>query len=565
MKNKLRFLFQLLFTIIAINFSAQKQPAWWKHTNIYQIYPRSFMDSNGDGVGDIQGIISKLDYIQDLGFETIWISPFFESPQQDFGYDISDYIKISSDFGTTEDVVQLITEIHRRKMYIVFDLVLNHTSDEHPWFQHSIRKEKGKADWYIWQNGNGKRPPNNWKSLPGPNGWHYSEKRGRWYWASFLSFQPDLNWRNPEVKKAMFDVVRYWLDKGVDGFRLDIFNTIYEDAELKKNPKKWNPFPTEDSPSVGFQELSNSMNHPDNYKLAEELRAVVDEYDNPKRFLIGEVFGKHEEIKKYLGTNNNGLNLIFLFDMKLFKFKAQFFAEQLKKYEKHYPKPNIPVYVYSNHDDRRSISRIKGSLEKAKLLALFQMMARGVAVTYQGEEFGMSDTKIPRRKGKDPIAQMYKLPQFIVNSLPMLINRDECRTPVQWDSTANAGFSPKGVKTWLPVNKNHKKINAKKALTDSTSLIYVYKQLLALRKEIDCIKYGDIEVVDDEIFPKNILAFKRNYQNKSVLVLINFSKKEHKQKLPSEYSSVIFDTHEAKPGLNSSINIEAYQGLILSK
>ena len=301
MKKNIHFVLQILFLYIMTDSFAQQQK-WWKYTNIYQIYPRSFMDSNNDGVGDIQGVISKLDYIKELGFETIWISPFFESPQRDFGYDISEYCSISKDYGTMQDADQLITEVHKRGMFIVFDLVLNHTSDEHPWFKQSVKKKNGKADWYIWHDGNGKRPPNNWKSLPGSNGWHFNKVRKQWYWASFLSFQPDLNWRNPEVKKAMFDVVRFWLDKGVDGFRLDIFNTIYEDAELKKNPKKWNPFPTDDSPSVGFQELSNSMNHPDNYQLAEELRAIMDEYENPERFVIGEVFGRHEEIKHYLGT-----------------------------------------------------------------------------------------------------------------------------------------------------------------------------------------------------------------------------------------------------------------------
>jgi alpha-glucosidase len=562
MSKTFQIAFLVLFFIMTTKLSSQDHKNWWQHTNIYQIYPRSFMDSNDDGIGDIQGIISKLDYLEELGFETIWISPFFKSPQRDFGYDVSDYLSISKDFGTMEDAEQLIKEIHNRGMYVVFDLVLNHTSDEHPWFKQSVQKESGKGDWYIWHDGNRKRPPNNWKSLPGPNGWHFNKERGQWYWASFLSFQPDLNWRNPEVKKAMFDVVRFWLDKGVDGFRLDIFNTIYEDAELKKNPKKWNPFPTDNNPSVGFQELSNSMNHPDNCLLAEELRELVDEYKNPERFVIGEVFGRHEEIKNYLGKENNGLNLIFLFDLKRFKYDANFFRDKLKLYEAYYPKPYVPVYVYSNHDDRRSISRIKGSLKKAKLLALFQLMARGVSVTYQGEEFGMSDTKIPRRKGKDPIAQMYKLPQFIVNKLPLLINRDECRTPFQWDSTANAGFSKRGVKTWLPLNQNFKRVNAKKALSDSLSLIYVYEKLLKLRKDFDCIKFGDTEVFEDT-FPKNILAFKRNYQSQSALVLINFSKKNYRIDIPDGYSKVVFSTETVEIMPGSEILLKGYQGVVL--
>jgi len=565
-KSLLKILGVAIFIFFPIReFFAQSGVAdyWWKNTSIYQIYPRSFMDTNGDGIGDLQGIISKLNYIQNLGFETIWISPFFSSPQRDFGYDVSDYYSIDKDFGTMHDVEQLIAEIHRRKMYVVFDLVLNHTSDQHPWFQASIEKTNGKDDWYIWKKGRGKRPPNNWKSLTGPNGWHYNEKRGEWYWASFLPFQPDLNWRNPEVKKAMFDVVRFWLDKGVDGFRLDIFNVIFEDSDFRNNPKKLNPFPSENQPIAGFQKLKYSMNHPDNFELAKELRKLIDEYEHPRRFVIGEVFGRHEEIRHFLGNGSDGLNLIFLFDMKRFKFNAKFFDGQIEKYEKYYHVPYVPVYVYSNHDDKRSISRIGGSIEKAKLLALFQLTAQGVSVTYQGEEFGMTDTKIPRNDAKDPLAELYKLPQFVVDRLPLLINRDECRTPMQWDSTANAGFSESLAKTWLPVNSNYVTINVAKSLADSSSLIYTYKQLLELRKENDCLKYGDIQVIREKWLPANVLAFKRKYKNEELLVLINFSHKSYTLSIPEKYSQIVFYTHAQESTIVKKINLLAFQGLIL--
>ena len=222
---------------------------WYHKTSIYQIYPRSFMDSNGDGIGDLQGIIQKLDYLRDIGFETLWVSPFFASPQQDFGYDVSDYLSIAPEFGKMNDAFQLIEETHRRGMKIVFDLVLNHTSDQHPWFLESrSSRDNPKADWYLWRD-----KPNNWHSMTGGSGWHYAQERGQYYWSSFLPFQPDLNWRNPEVKQTMFDIARFWLEKGVDGFRLDIFNTIYKDAEFRNNPFTFKLAPTPDDPSGYFQ------------------------------------------------------------------------------------------------------------------------------------------------------------------------------------------------------------------------------------------------------------------------------------------------------------------------
>jgi alpha-glucosidase len=550
--------------IISTTKAQQKQnDNWWESTSIYQIYPRSFMDSNADGIGDIKGIISKLDYIKQLGFETIWVSPFFKGPQRDFGYDISEYLAIDSIYGNMDDAMQLIDKTHELGMHIVFDLVLNHSSNENRWFLESIESKNNKTDWYIWKDGRGKRPPNNWKSLTGPNGWQFNKKRGQWYWASFLPFQPDLNWRNPDVKKAMFDIVNFWLKKGVDGFRLDIFNVIYEDSTFRKNPMKFNPIPTNKNPSVGFQKLKYSMNHPDNFILAKDLRKLIDEFQSPKRFMIGEVFGNHNDIKNFLGDRHDGLNLIFLFDMKRFSFNCNFFKGQILKYEKYYAYPNVPVFVYSNHDDRRSIGRVNGSVAKAKLLALFQIMARGVIVTYMGEEIGMIDTPISLKDAKDPVAQLYKLPPFIVDRLPLLINRDQCRTPMQWDTTANAGFSPTGIKTWLPVNKNYLGTNVQKALADSNSLIFTYKKLLDLRSKMNCIKHGSIEVIENRNIPSKILIFKRMLYDEEILVMINFENREFTFSNPLENSKVIFNTHPGTIELIGKIKIAPYQGLVL--
>ena len=296
---------------------------WWEATTVYQVYPRSFQDSDQDGVGDIGGIISRLDYIRDLGFQTIWFSPFFKSPQKDFGYDVSDYYLPDPQYGDTLLVDSLIRESHKRDMKVVFDLVLNHTSEAHPWFVESRSgKDNPKSDWYLWRDGKGENPPTNWHSALGMNGWHYDVTRQQWYFSSFLSFQPDLNWRNPEVKAAMFEVVRYWLDKGVDGFRLDIFNYIYEDPGFKDNPFSLRVVPTQDFTKMFWQEKKYTMNHPDDFALAKELRSILDGYD-PPRFMVGEVFGDHKTLKNFLGEKQDGLNLVFP-DGERFFFGGEF-------------------------------------------------------------------------------------------------------------------------------------------------------------------------------------------------------------------------------------------------
>ncbi|MBK7320411.1 alpha-amylase family glycosyl hydrolase [Candidatus Villigracilis affinis] len=281
---------------------------WYHKTSIYQIYPRSFYDTNGDGIGDLKGIIQKLDYLHELGFETLWISPFFSSPQADTGYDISSYTDIAPEYGSMDDTQQLIEEVHQRGMKIVFDMVMNHTSIEHPWFKESrSSQDNPKADWYIWRD-----KPNNWQSMTGGNGWHYSAERRQYFWSSFLPFQPDLNYRNPEVKKTMFDTVRFWLNKGVDGFRLDIFNVIYKDAEFRNNPFSFKLLPTEDDPSGFFQEAKYNLNQPESFEFAKELRSVCDEFG--EKILLGEVSGDRSIIRKFLGNEvNNGLGLVFDF------------------------------------------------------------------------------------------------------------------------------------------------------------------------------------------------------------------------------------------------------------
>ena len=518
-----------IFFLFLCSWGISQNSPWWKGTVVYQIYPRSFMDTNGDGIGDLQGVISKLDYLADLGIETIWLSPFFQSPQQDFGYDISNYRKVDPLFGDEKVLQSLIEEVHHRNMKIVFDLVMNHTSVEHPWFQESAANPTNpKADWYVWQDGRGKgsRPPNNWRSTIGGSGWHFHERRGQWYFSSFLPFQPDLNYHHPEVKQAMLDMAKYWLDHGVDGFRLDIFNVIYHDSTFGRNPLSFRPIPDAEHPDGFFQHMSHTVNLPENYVFARELRDVLDSAPGPDRFMVGEVFGDHPTIRGYLGEQADGLHLAFLFDMLDFDFRADFFADKIRTYEYFYPDPYSPTLVFSNHDRKRSMSRLGGEHEKAHLLACFQLTARGVPFIYQGEEIGMEQLNLPAKAALDPLARQYDwIPQFFLDRFPEAINRDGCRTPMQWNSSPNAGFSPPGITTWLPVNSNHTSINVAQQQKSSGSLWHTYKDLLELRRSYPALAFGEIELITIPGKP-NLLSYTRSFQGEEITVVLNFSQKE---------------------------------------
>ena len=346
---------------------------WWKSTTVYQIYPRSFADSNGDGIGDLQGIIDRLPYLERLGVETLWISPFYKSPQADFGYDISDHFDVAPEYGKLEDAQRLIDAIHARGMKIVFDMVLNHTSDQHAWFQSSrASRSSDKRDWYIWQDGRkpaGKAPPNNWKSMIGGSGWHYDATTEQWYWASFLPFQPDLNYRNPLVKEAMLGVVRYWLDRGVDGMRLDVFNAIYKDVSFADNPFLMRLIPSETNPHGFFQRNVHTIDHPDTFAFARELRKVIDQHQEPTRFLVGEVFGDPASLRRYCGEDADGLNLVFLFKAMRTRCTARSVRQLISEVEASFPDPFLPTYVFGNHDRPRFIHRLGNHPGKAKLMA----------------------------------------------------------------------------------------------------------------------------------------------------------------------------------------------------
>jgi oligo-1,6-glucosidase/alpha-glucosidase len=568
MKIRAGYLLLFMFSCFAAN--AQRdtaQSVWWKETVIYQIYPRSYSDSNGDGIGDLRGIINKLDYIHNMGFETIWVSPFYESPQADFGYDISNYYAIAPEYGTLATVDSLIAETHKRGMKIVFDLVLNHTSDQHPWFKESAASRTNpKADWYVWRDGrgkNGKRPPNNWYNVISQKGWTYSKERGQWYYSAFLNFQPDLNYRNPDVKAAMFSVVKHWLSSGVDGIRLDIFNCIMEDSLLRDNPKVLTYVPSAQHLKTKFQNRTNNINHPDNNALARELRDTIDTYSTPQRFMVGEAVGNVTDNMPLVGKNGDGLNMVFLFDMLFYDFKPKFFRNKINLYEQLCPAPLTPTIVFGNHDNRRSINRINNNLQKARLLALFQLTARGVPVIYYGEEIGMRDVWMPKKDAKDPISGMMKaVPQFMRKKLPVPLNRDICRTPMQWDTTANAGFST--AKPWLPIDSETCIRNVQTEGADSLSLLNTYKALLHLRDTTAAFKLGKI-FCEPDMTTKKVLAFTRYAKGSGVYtVLINFTNKPQRVAYAcNTWYTKVYGLNPNDTLTKDSFSLSPYGGLVV--
>ncbi len=495
----------------------QAERRWWQETTIYQVYPRSFADSNGDGIGDLPGIIDHLDHLVDLGVGTVWLSPFFDSPQADFGYDISDYCDVAPEYGTLEDSQRLIDEAHSRGLKVMFDMVMNHTSDQHPWFRTSkASRSNPRSDWYVWRDGrgrHGRKPPNNWRSaMEVKTAWQWSPERQQWYLASFLPFQPDLNFRNPEVKEAMFEAVRFWLRRGVDGFRLDIFGNVMKDAAFRDNP--WRPHLDTGIPR-GWQRI-HTENTADTIAFAKELRSVVDEFraedGSGERVLLGEVFGSPEVLRRYLG-DDDGLHLTFLFDFLTYQYAAGFFRSRIEEYEREFPAPMQPTYVLENHDRSRTIDRVGGDVRKAQTLAVLLCTLRGVPAIYQGQEIGMSNTAMRLAEARDPIARTYFswVPEAVVKRLPERLNRDEVRTPMQWSGGANADFTTADAVPWLPVNPNHRQRNVEAQSGVDGSMLELYRALLHLRAERPSLHRGSLELRPSDPSALDVLVYERSF------------------------------------------------------
>lgn len=481
---------------------------WWRDGVIYQIYPRSFADSDGDGLGDLNGITNRMDYIQSLGVDAIWLSPIYPSPDVDFGYDVSDYTNVDPRFGTLQDFDRLLEAAHQRGLRIVLDLVLNHTSDQHPWFQESRRdKTNPYHDWYLWQdpapNGG---PPNNWASIFGGPGWEFDPQRGQYYFHMFYKEQPDVNWRNPQVRQAMLDVFRFWLERGVDGFRLDVFNCYFKDAGFRSNPTK-----------AGIRKFDrlihiHDIDQPDLLPLLEEIRELLETY--PERYVIGETFEANAgKAAKY--STGKRLHAAFNFDFLKFKWKPRLFLNGVQRWEQAMDTETWPTYVLNNHDVKRIATRIgKGENdERLKVAATFLLTQRGTPFLYYGEEIGMRDIPVRKRSEiKDPIGRRY---------WPIMVGRDGCRSPMQWDDQPHAGFST-GM-PWLPIHENAAWRNVAAQEAEPSSLLHFYRRLLHLRSETPALRRG--MTINLTLDPHAILAYLRQTTDQTVLVALNFSKR----------------------------------------
>jgi alpha-glucosidase len=489
---------------------------WWKHAVIYEAYPRSFQDSNGDGVGDLKGITERLDYLQALGINAIWLSPIYPSPQVDFGYDISDYENVDPQYGNLVDFDQLVAEAKKRNIRIIMDMVMNHTSDKHPWFIESkSSRNNPKRDWYIWRDGKGPGiPPNNWQSAFGHSAWKYDPTTKQWYYHKFYAEQPDLNWRNPKVEKAMFDSVRFWLDRGVAGFRLDAIPTLFEDPELR-DEKETGGVNAFGDPNI---DGSYTENLPEVHDVMRSLRKLVASYPGD-RVLIGETYLPNiQELDKwYGGAGRNELNLPM--DMQIGfinKLDASLFRQRIEDVETKVH-GNQPLIVFDNHDNPRSWDRYGDGVHDAaiaRVIATMLFTTRATAMMYYGQEIGMVTTP-PKRKEdvKDPVGLV---------GWPKEKGRDGERTPMQWDTSKNAGFSTAD-ETWLPVAPNYKTVNVQVEDAASDSLLNWYKQLIQMRATNPALREGPLTMLDRT--NPNVLSYVRKGSagSPSVVVALNFT------------------------------------------
>ena len=541
---------------------------------IYQVYPRSFSDTTGDGVGDLRGAIEKLDYLQALGINAIWFSPFLKSPQGDFGYDVSDFYDIAPEYGTMDDFDELLRQMHARNIKMILDVPLNHTSNEHPWFKESASsKGNPKRDWYIWRDGKepgGEEPPNNWQAIPGGPAWSYYENTDQWVYFHFLPFQPDLNYRNPEVKEAMFDVLRFWLDKGVDGFRLDMLHAIYEDAQLRDDSFSWAFLPSDRTTASLFTAHKYDLNLPETYNLAMELREMVDEYE-PERFLLGEVFGNIEQLRKYYGPENDGLQMVFLFEFTSTPFRPDVYADVIGRIEKALPPPYTPTYVLSNHDRKRFISRLDNNPDKAKIAAMMQLTLRGVPIIYYGEEIGMPESNFELSSSLDPIGRKYAwVPGWLTRLLGLSLTRDGCRTPMQWDVSPTSGFSSDPYTTpWLKISDTYREINVAVESDEPNSLLNCYRRLLKIRQENPALVSGSLELID--LGPPNdkCLAYRRVLEGREIFIYLNFSDQVLNLPYPPKTPNLLFSTLADRTGLETTspedgLYLSPLEGLILA-
>lgn len=558
-----------------------KNLKWWQKAVFYQIYPRSFADGNGDGIGDFPGMTAKLDYLQNLGVDAIWLSPHYPSPFLDCGYDVSDYSNVGPEYGTLADYKNFLDVAHARGIRVINDLVLNHTSHLHPWFIESkSSRDNPKRDWYIWRDGKNKQPPNNWASIFGGSAWELDETTGQYYYHAFLKEQPDLNWRNPEVKKAMWDMVRFWLDLGVDGFRLDAISTIYEDPNLPNQTFVKSPEELLDTNPLSWEDYEKLMEYqihqPGIHELMQELRALVDEYPGD-RVLVGE-----DEDIAYHGSGDDELHLLFNFPlMRTERLTPQHVRDNQAERLAELPAEAWPCNTLGNHDSSRFYNRYGDGVHDealARLHLALLLTLKGTPFLYNGEEIGMVDfylSELSQMRDTAAIHHYQSLtekkgvtPEEALKSA-VKKTRDRCRTPLQWDNGPNAGFSPANVATWLPVNPNYKQgVNVATQEKDANSLLNFYRQMLTLRRNTPALIAGNYTPLDTE--SNDYLAFLREDKDtqQTCVVLLNFTDKAQQINLDfaeKQLQILYASATEKKEGqaLNSAnLSLEPFEILI---
>jgi alpha-glucosidase len=523
---------------------------WWQRGTIYQVYPRSFMDSNGDGVGDLRGIISRLDYLRGLGVDGVWISPIYPSPMKDFGYDVADYTGIHPLFGTEEDFAELVREAHARELKVILDFVPNHSSDEHPWFRESrSSRENPKRHWYLWRDpAPDGGPPNNWLSCFGGSAWEFDERTGQYYYHAFLKEQPDLNWRNPEVVDEMLDVLATWLDRGVDGFRVDVLWHLVKDAQFRDNPR--NPDWREEMDP--YQQLvpMNTTDLPEVHDIIVRMRELFDRYED--RVLIGEIYLPVERLVHYYGRDLGGAHLPFNFQLIHAPWDARHISRLISEYENALPEGAWPNWVLGNHDQHRIASRV--GLAQARVAAMMLLTLRGTPTLYYGDEIGMRDVPIPADRIQDPFEK--RVPG-------KNLGRDPERTPMQWNAEANAGFTTG--EPWLPIAEDFAQVNVERQRDDPTSMLTLYRHLVALRRGEPALEVGRFEPLECE--GDALVYVRRGRAGESAfLVALNFGADALSLRLPEgRHGSIALSTRLDRGGetVAETLKLRRDEGVIV--
>ncbi|WP_040486313.1 alpha-amylase family glycosyl hydrolase [Lutibaculum baratangense] len=523
---------------------------WWKSGTIYQIYPRSFQDSNGDGIGDLQGIRRRLPYLDWLGVDAIWLSPIFPSPMADFGYDVADYCGVDPIFGSMADFDALIGDARASGLKLILDFVPNHTSDQHAWFRESrSSRENAKRDWYIWRDpAPDGGPPNNWISNFGGPAWTFDEATGQYYHHAFLKDQPDLNWRNPEVRAAMYDTLRFWLDKGVDGFRVDVIWHLIKDANFRDNPP--NPAYEEGQPDIARLLQVHSCDQPEVHDVVAEMRSVLEEYED--RVLIGEIYLPIERLMAYYGEDLRGAHLPFNFQLLQAAWDARHIDGLVREYEAALPDGGWPNWVLGNHDRQRIAGRV--GPDQARVAAMLLLTLRGTPTLYYGDEIGLPDVPIAEHEVQDPWEK---------NEPGLGFGRDPMRTPMQWEPGETFGFTTG--KPWLPVDRREPSRTVETMREDPHSILSLYRRLIDMRRSHEALSQGDYEAVEAE---GGLIAYRRVLGGERFLVVLNLEAEPHIfDPAPADRGGrILLSCRAERQGeeVGKTLELEGHEGLIVA-